>query len=86
LLIGPAPGGRVRRAIWEKLPDDTDILITHGPPIGYGDLLSTGKRAGDVDLLYHIQRYALLMWQTGSWRMVSIKCSWHLPKSTFELL
>jgi hypothetical protein len=56
---GPGRAGAVCRAIWEKLPDDTDILITHGPPIGYGDLLSTGKRAGDVDLLYHIQRYVL---------------------------
>jgi hypothetical protein len=22
------------RRIWEKIPEDTDILITHGPPLG----------------------------------------------------
>lgn len=46
----------INRLIWEKLPAETDILITHGPPVGYGDLLSTGRRAGDVDLLYHVQK------------------------------
>lgn len=23
--------------IWDKVPKDTDILVTHGPPYGYGD-------------------------------------------------
>jgi predicted phosphodiesterase len=25
------------REIWAKIPDDTDILVVHGPPRGYGD-------------------------------------------------
>ncbi len=26
------------RKVWDKVPPDTDILITHYPPYGYGDL------------------------------------------------
>ena len=36
---------------WNKIPDDTDILITHGPPLGYGDMCSDGHRVGCVELL-----------------------------------
>jgi len=25
------------RAVWDKIPNDTDVLITHGPPYGHGD-------------------------------------------------
>jgi hypothetical protein len=32
---------------WEMIPKDTDILLTHGPPYGYGDLLSTRNRKND---------------------------------------
>ena len=45
---------------WEKIPDDTDILVLHGPPRGYGDLSPYGdvrtgspsltKRMMDLDL------------------------------------
>lgn len=31
--------GEEIRAHWRKIPEDTDILITHGPPLGRGDLL-----------------------------------------------
>lgn len=40
---------------WKAIPTDTDILITHGPPIGHGDLCMTRERAGCVDLLHEIQ-------------------------------
>ena len=40
---------------WDLIPDDTDILITHTPPVGYGDLCSSGTRAGCVDLLLSVQ-------------------------------
>ena len=41
---------------WRKIPTNTDILITHGPPFGFGDLCSNGLRAGCQDLLHEIRR------------------------------
>jgi predicted phosphohydrolase len=41
---------------WNKIPSDTDILITHTPPLGYCDLTATSVRAGCVDLLTTIQK------------------------------
>ena len=40
--------------MWEKIPLDTDIVITHGPPVGQGDKCSSGHYAGCVDLLARI--------------------------------
>jgi Icc-related predicted phosphoesterase len=39
-----------------KIPDDTDILITHGPPNGYGDIVRDGSHAGSRSLLHAIER------------------------------
>jgi hypothetical protein len=30
--------GEVMKAKWDDIPDDTDILITHGPPFGHLDI------------------------------------------------
>jgi len=40
---------------WNLIPHDTDILITHGPPLGYGDRTSTGFQCGCENLLRTIQ-------------------------------
>ena len=40
---------------WQKIPSNVDILMTHGPPIGHGDLCTGGNRAGCVDLLREVQ-------------------------------
>jgi len=40
---------------WDKIPDTVDVLVTHGPPIGHGDLCATGVRAGCVELLTTVQ-------------------------------
>lgn len=40
---------------WDLIPSDTDVLITHGPPLGRGDLCFTGTRAGCVNLLQQVQ-------------------------------
>jgi Icc-related predicted phosphoesterase len=39
---------------WSAIPDDTDILITHGPPFGILDNVLTGQHAGCRDLLNRI--------------------------------
>ena len=49
------PRGEPCRAKWRLIPDETDVLLTHGPPLGHGDLCSSGHRAGCVDLLDEIQ-------------------------------
>ena len=43
---------------WALIPDKTDVLITHGPPFGHGDLLRPVKgkiRVGCEDLLRRIK-------------------------------
>lgn len=42
-------------AKWALIPDDTDVLITHGPPAGILDRTSRGEAAGCVDLLWRVQ-------------------------------
>jgi Icc-related predicted phosphoesterase len=41
----------VIRVKWELIPEDTDVLITHGPPYGVGDLTAKEDSAGFQDLL-----------------------------------
>ncbi|KAF6209834.1 hypothetical protein GE061_015586 [Apolygus lucorum] len=41
---------------WDMIPDQVDILVTHGPPIGHGDLARSGVRAGCVELLSVVQK------------------------------
>ncbi|GLH00195.1 hypothetical protein R5R35_000044 [Gryllus longicercus] len=50
------PRGNELLKKWNQIPDDTDILITHTPPIGHGDLCCTGVRAGCVELLSTVQQ------------------------------
>eukprot|EP00041_Stephanoeca_diplocostata_P002729 m.29398 g.29398 ORF g.29398 m.29398 type:complete len:312 (+) comp13710_c0_seq1:242-1177(+) len=38
-----------------RIPTETDVLLVHGPPIGYGDACRNGLRAGCVDLLKEIE-------------------------------
>jgi len=42
--------GAALKAIWDKIPKDTDILITHGPSYGVRDLSSRGIKCGCRDL------------------------------------
>jgi hypothetical protein len=41
---------------WEKIPLDTDILITHGPPQGIGDINLEGESCGCSSLRYYVEK------------------------------
>ena len=49
------PRGEGCRAKWRQIPTGTDVVVTHGPPLGHGDLCSSGLRAGCLDLLDELQ-------------------------------
>ena len=40
---------------WELIPDNIDILITHGPPLGVLDHTNNHVRVGCADLLYEVR-------------------------------
>lgn len=46
-----AKRGDELKQIWSNIPGNLDILITHGPPLGLGDLTEDGFRCGCSDLL-----------------------------------
>jgi Icc-related predicted phosphoesterase len=39
---------------WRQIPDDTDILLLHGPPHGYGDMNLAGQHTGSPSLTKRI--------------------------------
>lgn len=47
--------GESIKSKWAKIPEDVDVLITHGPPQGYGDRTYSGFRCGCKDLMENIQ-------------------------------
>lgn len=48
------PRGKSLRDKWAMIPEDTDILITHGPPLGHGDETIWGNITGCRELLKRI--------------------------------
>jgi Icc-related predicted phosphoesterase len=44
------------RAKWDLIPEDTDVLITHGPPFGHGDRTLRGEQVGCQDLLEVVEQ------------------------------
>jgi len=51
--------GAACRAVWNRIPQNIDILITHTPPYGIGDLCKSGLYAGCQDLLDAIRNSAV---------------------------
>ncbi|CAH1784866.1 unnamed protein product [Owenia fusiformis] len=49
------PRGEKLLEKWQQIPSNTDVLITHGPPLGHCDLTKSMQRAGCVELLNTIQ-------------------------------
>lgn len=42
-------------ALWDAIPSDTDVLLTHGPPAGILDLTATGQQVGCVILRNRVE-------------------------------
>merc|ERR1712071_284712 len=63
--MGNVHRGKDSQEKWKEIPDDTDILITHGPALGYGDTVTkrlsnifvnrvVENHTGCVDLLHEV--------------------------------
>lgn len=46
-------------AVWARIPADTDVLITHGPPEGVLDLVPRGEHAGSETLKARLATLAI---------------------------
>ena len=52
-----ARGKEIQNKYWSKIPRNTDVLITHGPPYGIMDeVIGPEKHAGCSDLLWTIEQ------------------------------
>jgi Icc-related predicted phosphoesterase len=49
------PRGRQLQEKWRQIPPGTDILITHGPPLGICDRVLNGAQVGCADLLAAVE-------------------------------
>jgi Icc-related predicted phosphoesterase len=83
---------------WQRIPEGLDVLVTHGPPAGYGDLVYRGERVGCEDLTRHLARAAPRVhlfghihedpgqWQVGATRVCNVTTAeCELPCTVLEL-
>jgi len=54
------PRGESLAKVWNRIPDDTNVLITHGPPYGILDLNLDDEPCGCEDLLNKIMSLSKL--------------------------
>lgn len=84
--------------VWQRIPAGVDVLITHGPPHGYGDKVWSGERVGCEDLLRHLARVEPKLflcghihedrgeWRVGKTRVVNCTVSeGDLPATVIDL-
>lgn len=55
------PRGEALAAKWRLIPSGTDVLITHGPPRGFGDRCGMEEREGCEDLRQAVARIRPLL-------------------------
>ena len=85
-------------AKWKLIPEGIDVLVTHGPPLGFGDLVDQQERVGCEDLLRHLGRVRPKLhlfghihedrgaWQLGPTRVVNCTVSeCELPVTVIDL-
>ena len=47
--------GEALGQVWARIPETTDVLVTHGPPLGYLDRTRSGEQVGCADLLERVK-------------------------------
>lgn len=57
--------GEELQEIWNKIPDDIDVLITHSPPYGIGDYTLRNERVGCELLMSRVENMNLLVHTYG---------------------
>ena len=85
-------------AKWQLIPEGIDVLVTHGPPLGYGDRVHLGERVGCADLLRQLTRVHPRLhlfghihedrgeWKFGPTRVVNVTTSeGELPATVIDL-
>jgi Icc-related predicted phosphoesterase len=55
------PRGPALASMWALIPPQTQVLITHGPPLGIGDRSGETRRQGCEDLLAAVRRIRPLL-------------------------
>jgi Icc-related predicted phosphoesterase len=67
--------------VWESLPEDVDVLVTHGPPRGIGDRTRDGEQVGCQQLRERIRECRPLLHlfghiheARGDWTVEGIQC------------
>jgi Icc-related predicted phosphoesterase len=55
------PRGEPLAEKWRRIPDQVDVLITHGPPAGIGDRAGMEEREGCADLRAAVRRVRPLL-------------------------
>lgn len=51
-----ASPGEHCQMVWDRVPEGTDVIVSHGPPFGHLDLTKSGNRAGCSIMLEAIER------------------------------
>lgn len=52
----PSEGGQFN--LYQSIPENADVVFNHGPPLGYGDRIVSGKHVGSLalrDRLWHVR-------------------------------
>jgi len=76
------PRGTLLAQQWALIPEDTDILITHGPPFGIGDAGGAGAgREGCQDLLARVKQITPKLHLFG--HIHQGRGRWEIGKTTF---
>lgn len=60
----PRNGDELKQ-VWDNIPDDTDVLITHSPPYGIGDYTLRNSRVGCELLMSRVEKMNLLVHTYG---------------------